>query len=608
LQKQDFQFDNLFAIVTCLNLSPHIAGCDSRIEKYMTKLTLIERRLRITTGLILAIYIIVHLSNHTLGLVSLEAMESMRKFVTPFWRSWVGGLLIYTSLLTHFGLALMSLYRRRTLRMPAWELGQLVLGLSIIPLLAGHVAFTWGARVLMDFDINYEFLLTGMLSDNWLLVRQGLLLLVAWSHVVIGLHFFFRLFSWYRGWSLHLYPVSILMPLLVVLSMVRVGIELEVWQTEDEVPVYSDRYQDDYGSSNDSYYGAEETSPEKSASDILRDGILVSFYGLLLLTLAARALRGKARKKTGSVTIKHVNGQVLQGIPGQTILEIIRSHSIPHASLCGGRGRCTTCRVRVGEGSLDLEQPSALEKFALDRIGAAPNVRLACQTRPLNSLQITPLMSPDLSINSDWREGGVSGEEREIVVLFVDLRGSSKMSELHLPYDVLFILNRFFLEMSDALTATHGHYAQFEGDGLLALYGLERGLKQGCRDVLRGAVDMQLRINQLNQKLESELKEPLRIGIGVHCGQAIVGTMGPPTAPNYSAIGDCVNAAARLEGKSKELECVLVVTDDVVQNAGSDFSQFPSREISLRGKKQSVLAYAIKNPLDVSSSLKTEED
>ncbi len=569
----------------------------------MTKLTLIERRLRITTGLILAIYIVVHLSNHTLGLVSLEAMESMRKFVTPFWRSWVGGLLIYTSLLTHFGLALMSLYRRTTLRMPAWELAQLVLGLSIVPLLAGHVAATWGARVLMGFDINYEYSLSGILSNNWVMVKQGMLLLVAWSHVVFGLHFFFRLFPWYQGLSLRLYPVVLLMPLLVVLSMVRVGVELEVWQQEDEGPVYSDRYRDDYDLANDGNDAVAETSSIKPANQILRDGVLISFYGLLFLTLAARVFREKTHNKTGSVSIKHINGQVLKGMPGQTILEIIRSHSIPHASLCGGRGRCTTCRVRVGEGCLDLEKPSELEKFALDRIGAAPNVRLACQTRPLLPIQITPLMAPDLSIDSEWREGGVSGEERDIVALFVDLRGSSKMSEMHLPYDVLFILNRFFLEMSDALSASHGHYAQFEGDGLLALYGLERGLKQGCLDVLRGAVDMQVRINQLNQKLKTELKEPLKIGIGIHCGQAIVGTMGPPSSPNYSAIGDCINAAARLEGKSKELECVLVVADEVVQNAGIEFSQFPSQQISLRGKQQSVLAYAIKNPLDVSDSL-----
>jgi len=566
----------------------------------MTRLTLIERRLRITTGLILAIYITIHLSNHSLGLISLEAMEAMRRFVTPFWRSWIGGLLIYGSLLTHFGLALLSLYRRTTLRMPTWELAQLVLGLSIVPLLAGHVAATWGTRVLMGYDINYEFSLSGILSNDWLLARQGLLVLVAWSHVVLGLHFFLRLFRWYRGWKLHLYPLVILLPLLVFLSMGRIGLELEVWQSDADIPLFSDRYQKQFVLPDDSYETAEVFAPEKPAREILHDGILITFYGLLLLTLAARNFRERTKKRNSGIIIKHINGRVLKGIPGQSILEIIRNHSIPHASLCGGRGRCATCRVRVGQGCLDLEQPSPLEKSALERIGAAPNVRLACQTRPLLPIEITPLMPADLNVDSEWREGGVSGEEREVVALFVDLRGSSKFSERHLPYDVLFILNRFFLEMSDALTDSHGHYAQFEGDGLLALYGLERGLKLGCQDVLRGAIDMQEKINQLNQKLRNELKEPLKIGIGIHCGQAIVGTMGPPTAPNYSAIGDCVNAAARLQTKTKELECILVVTDEVVLNAGADFSQFPSQQISLQGKQQSVLAYVVKNPLIIS--------
>jgi len=571
----------------------------------MTKLSLIERRLRITTGLILATYITMHLSNHTLGLISLEAMEAMRRFVTQFWRSWIGGLLIYGSLLTHFGLALMSLYRRTTLRMPFWELAQLLLGLSIIPLLAGHIAATWGGRVLMGLDINYEYSLSGILSNDWVLARQGVLLIVAWSHVVIGLHFFLRLFRWYRGWKLHLYPVVILIPLLVVLSLGRIGIELEVWQTDDDIPL-TDSDRKDYVLPEGNAETAEAFSPKKPANKILHDSILITFYGLLLLTLAARTFRESTKKRKSGVVIKHINGQILKGVPGQTILEIIRSHSIPHASLCGGRGRCATCRVRVGQGCLDLEIPSPLEKFALERIGAAPNVRLACQTRPSMPIEITPMMPADLNVDSEWREGGVSGEEREIVVLFVDLRGSSKLSERHLPYDVLFILNRFFLEMSDTLTESHGHYAQFEGDGLLALYGLERGLKQGCQDVLRGAIEMQEKINQLNQKLKNELKEPLKIGIGIHCGLAIVGTMGPPTAPNYSAIGDCVNAAARLQTKTKELECILVVTGEVVQNAGADFSQFPSQQISLQGKQKSVLAYVVKNPLIISTGAETD--
>jgi adenylate cyclase len=572
----------------------------------MTRLTLLERRLRITTGLVLASYIIIHLSNHTLGLISLEAMETMRRIVTPFWRSWIGGLLIYGSLLTHFGLALLSLYRRTTLRIPTWELAQLVLGLSIVPLLAGHIAATWGARVLMGYDINYEYSLSGILSNDWVLARQGLLLLVAWSHVVIGLHFFLRLFRWYRSWKLHLYPLVILIPLLVVLSMVRIGTELGVWQADADIPLFLDHYRKDFVLPEDNDETAEVFTREKPANEILHDGILITFYGLLLLTLAARTFRERTKKRKSGIIIKHINGQILKGIPGQTILEVIRSHSIPHASLCGGRGRCATCRVRVGQGCLDLEKPSPLEKFALQRIGAAPNVRLACQTRPSVPIEITPLMPADLNVDSEWREGGVSGEEREVVALFVDLRGSSKFSERHLPYDVLFILNRFFLEMSDALTNSHGHYAQFEGDGLLALYGLDRGLKQGCQDVLIGAIEMQEKINQLNQKLKNELKEPLKIGIGVHCGQAIVGTMGPPTAPNYSAIGDCVNAAARLQTKTKELECILMVTDKVVQNAGSNFSQFPSQQISLDGKQHSVLAYVVNNPLEISAGAETD--
>lgn len=580
----------------------------------MARLSLTERRLRITTGLILASYITIHLSNHMLGLISLDAMEAMRAVVTSFWRSSVGGILIYGSILTHFSLALMSLYRRTTLRMPIWELAQLTLGLSIIPLLAGHFSGTWGARELMDLEVNYEFVLNAIRGDSWLTIRQTLLLLVAWSHVMIGLHFFFRLFSWYTRGFLYLYPWAILVPLLVVLAMGRVDIELDSQQAEttNEADGYSygnsssDSYNDSYGDSYGQYgqYGstAAKSSPTWTVNK-LRNLILFSFYGLLILTLVARAIKLHFQDKIGSIALKHISGHELKFKPGQTILEVIRNNAIPHASLCGGRGRCTTCRVRVGDGRSDLDQPSSLEQFALDKIGADHDVRLACQTRPSKNLHISPLVSPDMLHGSTTQKGGVSGEEREVLAMFVDLRDSTKLCEGQLPYDALFILNQFFIEMSSALSASHGHYAQFAGDGLMALYGLERGLKQGCIDALHGAVDMQRRMDKLNQKLEQELKAPLRIGIGLHCGEAIVGTMGPPSSPNYSAIGDCINAAARLEGQSKTLNSILIVSQDVVNKAEVDFSQFHTEEITLRGKQQSLVAFAIKSPLDIVSCL-----
>ena len=273
----------------------------------MTRLSLFERRLRITTGLILTVYLLQHLTNHSLGLISLEAMESMRRAVTPFWRSPIGAILIYGSLGVHFVLALLSLYRRTTLTMPRWELAQLLLGLSMVPLLAGHIAATWGSRVLMDFNVNYQFILNGMLSDNWIIAKQSLLLLVAWCHVVVGLHFFLRLFQGYSRWKIHLYPLVILIPLLVILSMFRMGDELGVWKTGPEADTTTPQYQIptfENGSAN-------PYSPEKPANQKLKESILIGFYGLLGLVLLARWIRERNKKSKSGVIIKLISGRVL---------------------------------------------------------------------------------------------------------------------------------------------------------------------------------------------------------------------------------------------------------------------------------------------------------
>jgi len=161
--------------------------------------TLFERRLRMITGLILATYLILHLTNHSLGLISLDAMERMREVITVFWRSIFGGALLYGSLITHFLLGLKSLYRRRTLKMATWEKWQIIFGLSIIPLLAGHIAGTWGSRYFLGTDLTYSSVLSYMFSEPRYVIRQFILLCIMWFHACIGLHFFFRLFAHYRN-------------------------------------------------------------------------------------------------------------------------------------------------------------------------------------------------------------------------------------------------------------------------------------------------------------------------------------------------------------------------------------------------------------------------
>jgi adenylate cyclase len=251
----------------------------------------------------------------------------------------------------------------------------------------------------------------------------------------------------------------------------------------------------------------------------------------------------------------------------------------------------------VSDGLAHLPPPGRMEAQALGRIHAPPNVRLACQTRPTRDVTVAPLLPPNAGPAATRASpSGALGRERPVVAMFVDLRDSTRIAESRLPYDVVFIMNQFFAEMHAALRATGGYYAQFRGDGLLALYGLETDLSTACRAALAGAGEMQTRIERLNHSLADELKTPLRIGIGIHAGVAIVGTMGPPQAPIYSAIGDMVNTAARLENMTKAYNCTLVVSAEVLRQAGVEPGASSEHQVRVRGKTERLTVYAVNDP------------
>src|SRR3954462_15948062 len=115
-----------------------------------------ERRLRLPTGLIIACFIVGHFLNHSLGVVSIDAMDRLRAVLAAWWRSAPGTVVLYGALLTHSAPALVSLYRRTTLRMPTWEAGQIVLGVAIPPLLIAHVVGTRFTGFLLEHNIAYH--------------------------------------------------------------------------------------------------------------------------------------------------------------------------------------------------------------------------------------------------------------------------------------------------------------------------------------------------------------------------------------------------------------------------------------------------------------------
>src|SRR5258706_2716934 len=446
-------------------------------------------------------------------------MDALRRPLAAWWRSPPATVLLYGSLLTHFTLALVSLSQRRTLRMPAWEAAQLGLGLAVIPLLAYHVVGTRFAWTLLDREVNYPRVVAAIWSDPWQVAKQLSLISVVWLHLCFGIHFWLRLKYWYPRVQQYLFACAVLVPALAIAGFVSAGINVMLPPPQ---PI---------------------TKEDLALLLNVRDAIYWSFGVLLAATLLLRLAR---KLRRGVYRIHHSSGRNIAAHAGSTILEAVRDAGIPHASVCCGRARCTTCRVRIAHRLEALEPPAALEAEALRRIDAAPNVRLACQVRPVADIWITPLVAAGADPELARRPGGVQGSERMVAAMFVDLRGSTQLGETRLPYDVVFILNQFFAEMSEALLVTGGHYAQFAGDGLLALYGLESDIGPASRAALAGAAGMGRPVGGLNLPLAHELAAPPRIGIGVHAGMAIVGSMGPPAAPVAFAIRGTIHRAARL--------------------------------------------------------------
>jgi len=285
---------------------------------------------------------------------------------------------------------------------------------------------------------------------------------------------------------------------------------------------------------------------------------------------------------------------------GQTILAASQLARIPHASVCGGRGRCSTCRVRVGRGGAALPPPGPEERRVLARIGAAPNVRLACQTEVAADCEVTPLLSaaagPALARP---RPGYLQGDEREIAILFADLRGFTTLSEDRLPYDVVFVLNRYFTAMGTAVEQAGGRIDKFIGDGVMALFGIEQGIEAGSRNALEAARRMAQSLEELNRSLKSDLREPLRIGIGLHSGAVIVGEMGYGRATSLTAIGDAVNTASRLEAMTKDFEAQLIVSAPLAAHAGVDLGAFPRHQIDVRGRSQTLDIHVVASALEL---------
>ena len=521
-------------------------------------------------------YVTMHLLNHAVGLISLGAMEDVLWYVFRIWTNRPAQALLYGSFFVHYALALSALWQRRTLRLRAAELVQLVLGFAIPLLLVRHVVGTRISDSFFHTDVGYYAYLLWIYfvrsPDHGYL--QMLVLVVAWAHAMIGLHFWLKVRPWYTRLHSPALIVAVLVPVLALLGMIEAGRQVAALAAD---PAWTGR----------AFANMTLPSPEAaSALDEISKILARLFVAAVAAVLLGRLVRRAWQRRRGLVRIGYPDGRFVEVMPGTSVLEASRLAGIPHAHVCGGRGRCSTCRVRVRGEIHSIDPPSEDELRVLRRIGATPNVRLACQLRPRGAVDVTPLLPPfAYALDGRRRVDFAQGSEREIAILFADIRGFTSLAEGRLPYDVVFVLNRYFAAMGRAVEAAGGRVDKFIGDGVMALFGIENDARAASRAALDAARLMSERLEELNRSLSGELEQPLRIGIGIHIGPTIVGEMGYGSAVAITAIGDAVNTASRLETLTKTYGCQLVVSEETVLRAWLDLSAFPRYEIEIRGKR-----------------------
>jgi len=252
--------------------------------------------------------------------------------------------------------------------------------------------------------------------------------------------------------------------------------------------------------------------------------------------------------------VTYYNDVTIEDIPdGQTLLDASIRNRIPHLHQCGGRGRCTTCRVQILDGISHVSPRNPIEQKVVNQRGWDEFTRLACQTKVHGAVVIRRLLDNPQDIivlDLDELHGVAAGEgkELELAILFSDIRNFTTHSEKNLPYDVLHMLNRHFVAAAEPVLNNNGFIDKYIGDGILAVFGTrDESPANTCRNAVRAALGMQDAAQRLSPVFEREFNMSLRIGIGIHFGTAILGRTGHPGKRQTTVIGDTVNTASRME-------------------------------------------------------------
>lgn len=281
---------------------------------------------------------------------------------------------------------------------------------------------------------------------------------------------------------------------------------------------------------------------------------------------------------------------------GETLLEAALRSGVAFAHACGGRAKCSTCRISVVEGLEACSQRTNAEMLLAERLGLTDEVRLACQLKPQGELSVRRLVldETDLMMCSQLDRVVATriGEAKNVTIFFSDIVDFTSISENLSPYDVMYLLNRYFVQVGDIIERNGGFIDKFVGDGLMAIFGIDEQPNAPLR-----AVDTSLQIldavDRMKPFFASMYEADFDIRIGLHYGEAVIGSLGSIGHERLTAIGDVVNVASRIEEANKDAGTRLLISESLHEQIEDEIQVTDFIRVRLRGTNDRITLYEI---------------
>ncbi len=283
-------------------------------------------------------------------------------------------------------------------------------------------------------------------------------------------------------------------------------------------------------------------------------------------------------------------GREIEAQADETILQALLRHGILQAHICGGKGRCSTCRLLILAGLEYCSPRPPREQRLAERLHFTADIRLACQTYITGPVRLRRLIiddedleCTDLTILTD--QTAIVGTEKGIFILFADIEGFTSFAEALLPYDIVHVLNRYFNRMGRVIRHHHGYINAYMGDGLMALFEAEDPAQGAARAVQAGLAMLSETV-RLQPYLQELFHRSFQIRIGLHYGKVVTGAFGPAETRRETVIGDAVNVASRIEAANKLAGTRFLISETVYQFIQDKIQVGKRLEVNLPGKSQ----------------------